>query len=99
MMRLRYMREQRDRLLNNNLTTSTRTKKKFNLDDDSDENENIDFLTHKGKKLDLANVDDFKDDISKSDDEYPQDEMGRKGQLDDEMVNELNFGMGNYGLG
>jgi len=25
--------------------------------------------------------------------------MGRKGQLDDEMVNELNFGMGKYGLG
>jgi hypothetical protein len=71
MMRLRYMREQRDRLLKNNLTSSTRNKKKFNLDDDSDDDENFNILTHKGKKLDLANADDFKDDISKSDDDYP----------------------------
>jgi len=49
------------------------------LDDDNDEDENFDFLTHKGKKLDLANADDFKDEISQSDDEYPHDEMGRKG--------------------
>ena len=49
------------------------------MDDDNEEDENFDFLTHKGKKLDLANADDFKDEISQSDDEYPHDEMGRKG--------------------
>ena len=53
MMRLRYMKEQRDRLVNNNLKTS-RNKLKFNLDDDENDNQDFNFLTHKGKKIDFT---------------------------------------------
>ena len=59
----------------------------------------MDFLTHKGKKLDLDRIDDFKDNISNSDIE--EDEAGTREERDhargimtEEMVNELNFGVG-----
>ena len=46
-------------------------------------------FTHKGKKL-IDNHDDFNDKIALSDDEQDPD----KGNLNEEMVNRLNFGGG-----
>ena len=61
---------------------------KFNLGDSDEE---VDFLTHKGKKLGELQ-DDFKDEIVDSDQEgFYQD---RKGRLNDDMVNAINFGGG-----
>lgn len=60
---------------------------RFNLDGDSDGE--LDFLTHKGKKIE--DMDDFKDNIEDSDADLYTD---KKGRLDDEMVNVLNFGGG-----
>ena len=84
-MRLRFLKEARDR------SGLARTKTKFALDDDEDEDL---FLTHKGKRLE--EFDDFKDEISHSDDEqaagtYEERERAR-GILNEEMVNALNFG-------
>ena len=64
---------------------------KFDLDDDE---EPIDFFTHKGKKLE--DLDDFKDKISDdSGDQYDDKDM-KKGILGDEMVKALNFGGGEF---
>jgi hypothetical protein len=91
-MKLRFMREQRDQLKNQmQNTSSTRRKTKFNLDEGS-EDENLDFFTHKGKKLE--DLDDFKDHISNdSGDDYEDKDM-KKGIMTNDMVNALNFGGG-----
>ena len=60
---------------------------KFNLGDSDDE---VDFLTHKGKKLGELQ-DDFKDEVVDSDQDFYQD---KKGCLNEEMVNAINFGGG-----
>ena len=60
--------------------------------DDGSDDENLDFFTHKGKKLE--ELDDFKDKISNdSGDEYEDRDM-KKGIMTNEMVNALNFGGG-----
>ena len=64
---------------------------KFNLDNEDGESDtNIDFLTHKGKKLE--EMDDFKDKIEQSDDDLYEDKDLQKGRMNEEMVNMLNFG-------
>ena len=69
----------------------TRKKMKFDLLDD-DEDQDIDFFTHRGKKLE--DIDDFKDKISNdSGDDYEDRDM-KKGVLGEEMVKALNFGGG-----
>ena len=73
-------------------TSSTRRKTKFNLDDGGSYDENFDFFTHKGKKLE--DLDDFKDRISNdSGDQYDDKDM-KKGIMTNDMVNALNFGGG-----
>lgn len=73
-------------------TSSTRRKTKFNLDDGGSDDENFDFFTHKGKKLE--DLDDFKDRISNdSGDQYDDKDM-KKGIMTNDMVNALNFGGG-----
>jgi len=62
-MKLRYMREQRDQLKGKSVALA-RKKAKFNLDNDSGDDDDYNFLTHKGKKLNLEELDDFKDEIS-----------------------------------
>lgn len=62
-MKLRYMREQRDQLKGKSVAL-TRKKAKFNLGEDSGDDDDYNFLTHKGKKLNLEELDDFKDEIS-----------------------------------
>lgn len=56
-------------------------------------------MTHKGKKLDLDRMDDFQDNISNSDEDEAEagtrEERDRaRGIMTEEMVNELNFGVG-----
>ena len=67
-----------------------RKRSKFNLEG-SDDDADFNFLTHKGKRID--DIDDFKDKISDSDDDYEDKDM-RKGIMTDEMVRALNFGGG-----
>ena len=76
----------------------TRKRKKFSLEEDSeDDNQGFNFLTHKGKKIDFSQLDDFKDKIENSSES--EDEFGfkkrSKGHLSEEMVKALNFGRGN----
>ena len=91
-MKLRYMREQRDKLKQKTGVISKR-KAKYNLEDElwSDDNEdhaNAFSFTHKGKPL----RDDFdKHDIPQSSDE---EDSPDKGRLDEEMVTRMNFGGG-----
>ena len=61
-MKMRYMREQKDQLLGKSVIINKR-KAKFNLGDEQEEEE-LNFLTHKGKRIDLDKMDDFKDNIS-----------------------------------
>ena len=65
---------------------------KFNLDNDEDgeSDTNVDFLTHRGKKLE--ELDDFKEKIDNSDDDVYEDQDLQKGRMNEEMVNSLNFG-------
>ena len=115
-MKLRYMREQRDRareMLNQkdqeiedrknaqgatSLSAKTSRKRtKFQLDSDSDGDNNDVFMgfTHKGKRLDVdADKDDFNEDISQESDDDKNDRKNRKGFLTEDMVNQMNFGGG-----
>jgi hypothetical protein len=100
-MKLRYMKEQREQIRNAlvNKTATSKKTKKFNLDSDSDDN-NGDAevymggkggFSHKGKKFNMFEDDDFKDKInfsSEDEDGDPKD----KGKLTEEFVNEHNFG-------
>jgi hypothetical protein len=93
-MKLRFMKEQRDQLKNPMLALGTRKRNKYNLDLEDDEEErdfNMNFLTHKGKRLE--DMDDFKDRVNDSSDEYEDKDLA-KGLMNDEMVNALNFGGG-----
>ena len=72
----------------------TRKRNKYNLDLDDDEDEknfDMNFLTHKGKRLE--DLDDFKDKIAEDSDDYEDKDLAR-GTMNDEMVNALNFGGG-----
>jgi hypothetical protein len=96
-MKLRYLREQKERakqsLLGNVPQTKNRRKNKFNLnsDDESDEQDMMIGFTHKGRKLGEFE-DDFKEQIELSSDDEA---AGRdKGKLTEEMVNVMNFGGG-----
>lgn len=88
-MKLRYIAEQKDRA--SSFLKHSRKREKFNLDSDESEGNDI-FLgngfTHKGKPL-LAD-DDFDEKISVSSD----DERADRGQLNEDMVNQMNFGQG-----
>jgi len=76
-----------------NLSRLNRKKAKYNLDDGgSSEEENFNFLTHKGKKLE--ELDDFKDQVNDSDAEYYEDKDLARGVMNEEMVEALNFGGG-----
>ena len=90
------MKEQRDQMVNYSKNVQTKKKMKFNLlgNDDSDVDYDFNFLSHKGKKLD--DLDDFKDKIE-SDDEYDDRDI-QKGIMNEQMVNELNFGRGNENI-
>jgi hypothetical protein len=48
-------------------------------------------LTHKGKKIE--DMDDFKDKIEDSEDDYEDKDL-KKGRMNEEMVNALHFGGG-----
>lgn len=86
------MKEQKDQLKGKSVIINKR-KTKFNLDGDSDEEE-LNFLTHKGKKIEIDKIDDFKDNLSKSDDDDYEDRDLAKGVMNKEMVDSLNFGGG-----
>ena len=73
------------------MSRQNRKRMKFQLDGDSD-NEDFNFLTHKGKKIE--DLDDFKDKIENSDEDIYEDRDMQKGRLNEEMVNALNFGGG-----
>lgn len=94
-MKLRYIAEQRTRAMSHLNTKTTRKREKFNLDSDESDGGDI-FLgskggfTHKGKPL--IQDDDFDEKISQSSDDGEP--GGDKGKLTEEMVNTLNFGMG-----
>ena len=51
-------------------------------------------FTHKGKRLDVNDHDDFNEDISADSDDDKNDRTKRKGFLNEEMVEKLNFGGG-----
>ena len=86
------MKEQRDQLRKEtSLSRMTRKKTKFHLGDESDDDDNFNFLTHKGKKIE--ELDDFKDKISDDSDDYEDMDLA-KGIMNDEMVKSLNFGGG-----
>ena len=92
-MKLRFMREQKQQLQTHLKVNQTRKKTKFNLDNDSDDSRDFNFLTHKGKRIE--DVDDFKDKIEDSDEDVdPADRDAKKGHMTEEMVNALNFGGG-----
>ena len=116
-MKLRYMREQRDRARemleqkdqeiedrkdakdSGHLSTKqARKRTKFQLDSDSDNNDVFVGFTHKGKLLG-AQHDDFNEDISQDSDDDKNDRNNRKGFLNEEMVEKLNFGGGENGDG
>jgi len=73
-----------------NLTRNTRKRSRFHLDsDDSEGDVQLGGFTHRGRALD--DEDDFKEHIeASSDDEADPD----KGKLNEEMVNQMNFGQG-----
>ena len=80
-------------MLNHLKSTQTRKKTKFNLDGESDDSRDFNFLTHKGKRIE--DVDDFKDKIEDSDDNIdPDDKDAKRGVMNEEMVRALNFGGG-----
>ena len=89
-MKLRYIKEQKDRA--SSYLKHSRKREKFNLDSDESEGGDV-FLgngfTHRGKPL--LNDDDFDEKIEASSD----DERADKGNLNEDMVNEMNFGQGN----
>ncbi len=89
-MKLRYIAEQKNSA--QSYLKHSRKREKFNLDSDESDGNDI-FLgngfTHKGKPL--IQDDDFDERISMS----SEDERADKGQLNEEMVNEMNFGQGN----
>mmetsp|Transcript_47578 Transcript_47578/g.64530 ORF Transcript_47578/g.64530 Transcript_47578/m.64530 type:complete len:185 (+) Transcript_47578:15-569(+) len=91
-MRLRFLKEQRDAIKVTN--KSSRKKQKFNLGDSSEEDGRDIFMgfTHKGKALE--EMDDFNERIDNSSGD--EDDQGRKkkGELDEQMVEMLNFGGG-----
>ena len=90
-MKLRYLKEQKEQLKKEmSQSRMNRKRSKFNLEG-SDDDADFNFLTHKGKRID--DIDDFKDKISDSDDDYEDKDM-RKGIMTDEMVRALNFGGG-----
>ena len=91
-MKLRFMREQKDQLKGKSVLINQR-KAKFNLDNESDDEE-INFLTHKGKRLNMDEVDDFKDKLSQSDDGDYSDRDMAKGIMPKEMVEGYHFGGG-----
>lgn len=98
-MKLRYLREQKERakaslLGNNQKVKSSRKKSKFNLnsDDESEQDVMVGF-THKGRRLGEFE-DDFKEKIEMSSDDEPDVKDRDKGKLTEEMVNRLNFGGG-----
>jgi nucleolar protein 14 len=86
-MKLRYIKEQKDRA--SSYLKHSRKREKFNLDSDESEGGDV-FLgngfTHRGKPL--LNDDDFDEKIEASSD----DERADKGNLNEDMVNEMNFG-------
>lgn len=88
------MREQKDQMRSQSQQiNSTRKKQKFNLnDDENSDGVEINFLTHKGKKLE--DIDDFKDRISNDSADQYDNKDDRRGIMNNEMVNELNFGGG-----
>ena len=51
-------------------------------------------FTHKGRRLDVDDHDDFNEDISADSDDDKNDRKKRKGFLSEEMVERLNFGGG-----
>lgn len=59
-------------------------------DDEDEKNFDMNFLTHKGKRLE--DIDDFRDHIS-DDDEFEDKDLA-KGIMNEEMVNALHFGGG-----
>ena len=75
-------------------TNQTRKRTKFQLDSDSDNNDVFMGFTHKGKLLTEDAHDDFKEDISQDSDDDKHDRKNRKGFLNEEMVEKLNFGGG-----
>lgn len=91
-MKLRFIREQRDQLKGKSVSV-TRRKAKFNLENDSDDDE-LDFLTHKGKRLNLQTLDDFKDNVSHSDDDAYSDKDMARGIMPSEIVKADHFGGG-----
>jgi len=92
-MKLRFMREQKEQLKREITQTKINRKKtKFNLDNEGSDEGEIDFLTHKGRKIE--DMDDFKDKIDDSDDDLYEDKDLQKGRMNEEMVNDLNFGAG-----
>ena len=68
-----------------------RRKAKFNLDGDDSQEEELNFFTHKGVKLDFDKMDDFKDNISRSDEDAYSDRDMAKGIMNEEMVQALHF--------
>ena len=88
-MRLRYLREQKERAKQSLLGNAIRRRSKFNLGSDDEQDTLIGF-THKGRKLgDLE--DDFREKIDQSSDD---EEKPDKGKLTEDMVNLMNFGGG-----
>lgn len=75
-------------------TKVSNKRQKFNLDDmDSDEDNMFMGFTHGGRKLE--ELDDFKDEIPMSSDDEDKYNIDRqKGQLDEQMVERMNFGGG-----
>lgn len=74
------------------MARQTKKRMKFNLDGDDSDDANFNFLTHRGKKLE--DMDDFKDKIQEDSDDVFDDKDLKKGNLNDEIVNELHFGGG-----
>jgi hypothetical protein len=67
-MKLRYMREQKEQLKKEvGMARQNRKRMKFNLDGETGNEDDFNFLTHHGKKIE--DLDDFKDKIDDSDDE------------------------------
>ena len=99
-MKLRYLREQKERakaslLGNNQKVKASRKKNKFNLnsDDESDDQDVMVGFTHRGRKLGEFE-DDFKEKIEVSSDDEPHVKQRDQGKLTEEMVNRMNFGGG-----
>lgn len=88
------MEDRKDAKSGNQLSTrQARKRTKFQLDSDSDNNDVFVGFTHKGKVLG-NDKDDFNEDISQDSDDDKNDRQNRKGFLNEEMVERLNFGGG-----